>query len=135
MKKYAIPLIFIFLAGCSTLENFYQDNENIYGATIRVATAKVIDNDKDRAQRVAKVANIAQDLVNDETPLNLVEARIRSEIRWDDYTVDEQIIIDELLRVIRTEIEERVSLGVLDAEQRVLVSYTIEQVLSVAGRY
>lgn len=149
MKKYiSIAAILLLvgiggtcsLTGCSTITNFVNDNQRIFDSSVRIAATKIINHDQGadlgRAQRMSDLATEIKSLALDErAPISIIEQAVRDNIRWEDYSEDEQILIDEFIRLVRSEIEARVEIGDLPEDYTFLVAHVADLVLEVTDRY
>lgn len=119
------------LAGCASLQN----EEPAAKMAIQAATLKVIDGDTERAQRVHSIADEVIGLVggDSEATLDVVEERVRDEIRWDRLDQAEQLVASNLVDAVRAEIEARIEGGALDPGDRVAVQNVMEWIRDAAA--
>lgn len=138
MKKFLLLCISIAafaLVGCESVGRFFNDNQSAYDASVRIAATRVINNDADRADRFEQAAQLVKAWAEEDSPVGLIDSRLREQIDWSGYEPDEQILIDEFLRYLKAEIESRVEAGEMEANHKVLISHTADLVLQVTARY
>jgi len=118
-KSLLMGLALTLAVGCAALQN----EEPGAKLAIQAATLKVIDGDADRAQRVHGIADEVIGLVDGdaEATLDVIEQRVRDEIRWDRLDQAEQLVASNLADAVRVEIEARIEGGALDPGDRVAV--------------
>jgi hypothetical protein len=131
----SLLLSLLFLSGCSSLENFFNDNQGIYDASVRIAATRVINNDAERADRFEEAATLVKAWAAEESPVGLIDTKLRAQIDWSRYEADEQVLIDEFLRYLKAELEARINAGDLEISQNVLIAHTADLVLEVTARY
>jgi uncharacterized protein YceK len=136
MKKVLLCLIafsFTLLSGCA----FLQDNPNTAKLTTQYATAKVIDGDTDRAQRIIGIvsearATIGQDAVSTVAAL---DAFVRSKINWSSLAPEDSILIDAVLANAADSLEQEIGAGLLSPDERVLLDTFLGWIEDTAKRY
>lgn len=131
MKKLLVVLFafaFPFLTACTVLETV-EDNPLAAQLVVQQSTLRVIDEDPDKAQRVAAVVEEVRIYVEDEfATLGLIEQAVRAQIEWDRLTLADQILIDAVLSEARTELERRFGAGLLDPNSRASVMTVLDWV-------
>ena len=142
MKKLHFLFLFtalcvgVFLSvGCASVSEFFNDNQGMYDASVRIAATRVISNDPDRADRFEKAAVLVKAWAAEDSPVALIDEKLRAEIDWSRYEADEQILIDEFLRYLKQELQARIDAGDLKSSQNVLIAHTADLVLEVTARY
>ena len=126
-------IAFIFMAGCS----FIEDNPNTARLTTQYATAKIIDNDSARAARIVVIASNARATIGENSTTTIAELDdyVRSKIRWNSLSPEDSILIDAVLSSASDRLQEEISDGLLDPDQRVALSEFLSWIEEVAARY
>jgi hypothetical protein len=127
---------FLMLSGCSVLQGM-QDNPDTARLTTHYATAKVIDGDADRAQRVIDIVSKARATVGEDavTTVSALDAFVRSEIEWSQLAPEDSVLIDAVLTRAAERLQEEVGAGLLSGEQRIALDAFLGWIESAAKRY
>lgn len=140
MKKHIVMAIvatfaFLALSGCGILESM-QDNPETARITTQYATAKVIDGDPDRADRVADIAKKARETVGKDavSTVSALDAYVRSKIDWNSLAPEDNMLIDAVLTRAAERLEEEIGSGALDADERVQLDTFLGWIEDVAER-
>ena len=134
MKLVYVLLIAIALGGCSTI----NESPALASVVVKSATLKVIE-DADfpsyRAERVVRYATQAKDLLSGgpQTTVSALAAAVRASIQWDELETSDKLLVDGLIAFIQEELEQRVSKGMLDADQQLAVSKVLDWVIEAAA--
>jgi hypothetical protein len=126
MKKFLLAIL-ILLMSCSTQTSPSQ--EVILHLIVRQATIRVIDGKPDRAVRVQKIIQEARMVVEGEKEITValaVEA-LRQAIDAEKLTPADQLLIEDLLKLVQVEIEDKIGIGVLNPEQKAFLSEVLKQ--------
>jgi|SRR3970040_1030734 len=136
MKKLTrflfISLISFALFGCGAQSSAPGDSsgvsigpreEVILNLVVRQAVVRALANKPDRAVRAKQIIAQARAVVSgdlDATVALAVEA-LRSAIKWDNLSPADKVLIEDVLALVKLEVEKHVGNGVLNPEQRTLI--------------
>lgn len=101
----ALAIVLMATAGCS----FLQESERTTRVTVIYATLKVIDDDDEKAARVAEIATEVKRYAENIEVLT-VEALIdetRRQIRWENLDAADTLLVDTLLLELKDRLTER----------------------------
>jgi len=130
---FALIISLALMAGCS----FIEENPNTARLTTQYATAKIIDNDSDRAARIVAIASEARATIGEDSTATIakLDDYVRSQIRWNSLAPEDSILIDAVLSNARDRLQEEISAGILDPDQRVALGTFLSWIEEVAARY
>lgn len=129
-----VLLAALFLPGCTSL----QQGDATAKLAVTYATLKTIEAGDDHAVRAAEVVAIAREakrFLNSETvTVALLEHSVRSRLPVDLSPAD-RLLADSLIGAVVAELETRVGIGVIDAEQRLVVNQVLGWIIDAASVY
>lgn len=136
MKKVLLGIIafsFTLLSGCA----FLQENPDTAKLTTQYATAKVIDGETDRAQRIIDIVSEARATVGKDavSTVAALDAFVRSKINWSSLAPEDSILIDAVLANAADRLEQEIGAGLLSPDQRVLLDTFLGWIEDTARRY
>lgn len=125
----------ITLAACEAL----QTHEATAQIVVQYATAKYVENSSEakRAERKAEVIRIATDLKEaaggEGVSLVFLRERLAAELQKRGISGADLVAINGLVNLVSTEIEKRITDGVLDPNEVVQVREVLQWVIDAAG--
>lgn len=125
----------ITLAACQAL----QDNAATAQIVVQYATAKYVENSSaaKRAERRAEVIRIATDLKEaaggEGVSLVFLRERLAAELDKRALSGADRVAINGLVNLVSTELEKRITSGVLDPNEVVQVREVLQWVIDAAG--
>ena len=129
------------MTGCENVRGLYDRNGLVFDSTIRIAADKLINHeatgpDVERAQRMEDIATNLKRLSGEEqAPITVIQQEITNQIKWDNLSPDEQILVRELINVVAQEVQSRINVGELPKDYTFLVSHVADLILQVTSRY
>jgi len=128
-----MAMAMVLFSGCS----FVEDNPNTARLTTQYATVKVIDGDSARAARIVEITSQIKLTIAEDTSatISALNTYVRGEIRWEKLTPEDTILIDAVLLNAVARLEEEVSAGLLDPDQRIQLTTFLTWIEEVAARY
>lgn len=123
------------LTGCETLKS----HEATAQIVVQYATAKYVENSSiaKRAERKAEVIRIATDLkdaaAGEGVSLVFLRDRLAAELQKRGLSGADLVAINGLVNLVSTEIEKRITDGVLDPNEVVQVRAVLQWVIDAAG--
>ena len=109
MRLLNALLLIVFVgvgSGCATIERFIEGNERASRVTVQVATLKYIDEDADRADRVAAFVDEQLELLDASGEFDITELgnRVRAAMPWENFDTAETLLVNELITAAEDEI-------------------------------
>lgn len=110
----------LLAAGCAILNS----NESGARLAVQYATAKVVDGDAAKGEKVREVVAVARERVTGSPDVTIAELDIavRKQIPWDELDTADALLADNLIAEIRAELERRVGNGLLSDKQRLQIA-------------
>jgi hypothetical protein len=121
--------------GGSAVENAGARMVVQYATMKYISGAKGAQAQNARASRVADVASKAQALAQGgaASTIPLIEQAVRDQIDWTKVDMADRLLIDNLITLVRAELEARVSDGGIPADQMLAVREVLGWVVSAAS--
>lgn len=118
------------LGGCGTIE----EGDPAAKTAIQFATLKFIDEDSERANEVIRTVQRVQGLVDEQTTTSLdnLAEQARAEIDWSELDTAEQLLVNNLIDVIKAKLEEEVGERNLDPNDVVVIRNVLDWVTEAA---
>ena len=134
VRLLMVALVAISLVGCASLQRGDQGTKTV----IQFATLKFIDEDTERARGVYAHVQEARGFLTEEGSVSLdqLEVKVRDSIPWARFDQAEQLLLSNLIDMVRVELEDRIEGGLLDPDEQVAVENVlkwIEQAAQMAG--
>jgi hypothetical protein len=106
MKRILAVTIMFFLIGCTLKQ--VKENEFALELVVRAATSRVLT---EKAEWIKPCYDITKEAIlrienNELITVADLEEHIRAEINWDNLTIDEQILMDTLIAMIRDSVND-----------------------------
>lgn len=131
----------ITLAGCTALQNFLDSNGGTAELGVTYATMKYIEKAGDvdaqiaRATRVRLVAeDVKETARGDSVTVEALKAYVMGRLPADLSPAD-RFLADALIEALVAELQQRVGIGVLDADQLLVVDTLLEWVIKATTYY
>lgn len=130
MKKLLIALVLsVFLTGCTTLQSVSENSSA--RLTVQYATLKYVDEDTEKAERIASVVTTVKENLNETAEYTISEAvvQIRERIDFGRLDAADQLLLDALLNELEAELVKRFGSGVVDKETKESLSTVADWIL------
>lgn len=128
MKSQSLITLAVILSLCLlTACALMRSNESGVRLAVQYATAKVVDGDPTKADKVMEIAARAREHVTGPTSATVsqLDAVVRAQIPWDSLDMADRLLVDALLLELRDELARRLGDGVLNDTQRLQVAAVI----------
>lgn len=118
-----------FLMGCTTLQSVSENSSA--RLTVQYATLKYVDEDTEKAERIASVVTTVKENLNETAEYTISEAvvQIRERIDFGRLDVADQLLLDALLNELEAELVKRFGSGVVDKETKQSLSTVADWIL------
>lgn len=142
-KKLIIAtLAAIAISGCTAIQ-YGKDNPETAALAVKSGTLAFVEQVEpisqrvQRAREVVAVIRYVMDEVNSSTSATVdgLAQRVRDEIAWNDLDAYERLLLDSLVFSVQEKLKDRLGDGVLDEEDRLVVSTVLEWAEQAANMY
>lgn len=122
------------LLGCATAARLVQEQPMTARLAVQAAALKVIDEDADRAQRVAAIASTTRAALSTETAatVDALEAIARAQIDWARLEPADALLVELLLAEVTHQLKQRLGPDLLTADSALVVATVLEWIESAA---
>jgi len=135
MRKLLILAVLAFslaVGGCATLDRVPEST--VAKLTVQQAALRVIDEDVERALRVLELTETMAVYVQQEfVTVELIDGYLRSQINWQKLSLADAQLLILLLDQLRYELDLRIELEMLGAEDKVVVQTVIRWIADAAA--
>jgi hypothetical protein len=136
MRKFlATPLLALLLTACATDMKPHQ--EALIGIGVQYATAKFINTDAERAERVATAVEHAINLVNGDVVASIaaLEEEVREHVDFTRMKPEDALLVNALIGAVRIELEQRLGGKEIAAEHKVEIAKVLGWVQAAARMF
>jgi hypothetical protein len=129
-----VCFMLLLLSGCSVLQSMNPDTRQL---AFTYATAKAINGDQERADRVIELVERGREFVerSDSVTISALYEGVRERINWQGLDPADQILISAILTTARDRLNEEVGVGALDESQRLRVLTVLDWIEGAARGY
>ncbi len=107
--------------GCTTTG---KPSPIVAQVAVQYATMKVVEKNPSYAPRVIEIARNVREATNGNASATVavIDALIRSQIKWEKLAPSDRMVVDLLLQAIKDELTARIGSGVLDSDKLLVVA-------------
>ncbi len=137
VRMFAVFVMMIALSACSSVGKFVEESPAAAQLTFQYATAKIVDAQQDRAEKVLSAVSDARQYVSGDASVTVefLYDQAVDRINWDRLDAADQILVKAILQNASERLQREIGAGILDESQELRLLTVLDWIEDAARGY